>query len=264
MRLIQSIRILLVLLFCFIGGTLVAQLSGIYVGIQGAITQSEAEYAKVLDNTHSDNATTVAGMRFETSNTGDGNLGNLGFVVGYRRALATGFYSIQLEANAGSGRVSGFVSGDGVSQHRAQFGEAWPETFEVASSTEFGVTVQWGRELADQNWTAITGYYFLIGAKRANVELDTRYELGCFTLTECAGPQFETGGFSYEASGQVYSFGGGVEHAFSEKFVAQLELRLETSIEDEWEDLFESGTVRVIPTLEMQNFRFTLSLSRFL
>ncbi|MCY3883482.1 MAG: hypothetical protein OXG24_01055 [Gammaproteobacteria bacterium] len=241
-----------------------AQLSGVYVGIQGAISQSDADYSKVLDNTHPDNATTVAGMRFETSNTGDGNLGNIGLVVGYRKALDSGFYGVQLEANTGSGRVSGFVSGDGVSQLRAQYGEAWPETFDVASSTEFGVTLQWGRELLDTNWTAITGYYFLIGAKRANVELDTRYELGCFTLTECVGPQFETGEFSYEASGQVYAFGGGVEHAFSEKFVAQLELRLETSIEDDWEDVYENGTVRVIPSLEMQNFRFTLSLSRFL
>lgn len=261
---VHSIRVSLVLFCSLICGTVAAQLSGLYVGVQGAITQSDATYSKVVDNTHADNATTVAGMQFETSNSGDGNLGNIGVIAGYRMALETGFLTFQFEASRGSGRVSGFVLGDGTSTHRAQFGEAWPETFEVASNTELGLIVQWGSELESMNWAAITGYYFLVGAKQATVDLDTRYELGCFMTDMCDGPQFDSGGFSYEATSPVFSFGGGLEHAFSEKFVAQLEFRLETRIEDDWEDLFENGTVRVVPELEMQNFRFTLSLSRFL
>lgn len=262
--LVHSVRVSLVLLCSLTCGTLLAQLSGVYVGVQGAITQSEASYSKTIDNSHPDNATTVAGSIFNTSNTGDGNLGNVGVVAGYRMALDTGFLSFQFEASKGSGRVSGFVLGDGPSQHRAQYGEAWPETFEVGSNTEIGMTVQWGRELDTPNWTAITGYYFLVGLKQATVDLDTRYELGCFTVVMCTSLQFDSGYFNYEATGQVFTFGGGVEHAFSENLVAQLELRLETSIEDDWEDLYEDGTLRVIPTLEMQNFRFTLILSRFL
>lgn len=264
MSLVHSVRVFLVLLCSLTCGTLLAQLSGVYVGVQGAITPSEATYSKTIDNSHPDNATTVAGMIFNTSNTGDGNLGSVGVVAGYRMALETGFLSLQLEASRGSGRVSGFVLGDGPSQHRAQYGEAWPETFEVGSNTELGLTVQWGNELDTPNWTAITGYYFLVGAKQVTVDLDTRYELGCFSTIMCTSLQFDTGSFNYEATGQVFSFGGGLEHAFTEKFVAQLELRFETSIEDDWEDLYEEGTIRVIPELEMKNFRFTLSLSRFL
>lgn len=264
MSLVHPVRFSLVLLSSLTCGSLLAQLSGVYIGVQGGITQSEATYSKTIDNSHPENPTDVAGMIFNTSNTGDGNLGNLGVVAGYRMALETGFLSLQFEASKGSGRVSGFVLGDGPSQHRAQYGEAWPETFEVGSNTELGMTVQWGRELDSPNWTAITGYYFLVGAKQVTADLNARFELGCFSTVMCTSLQFDSGSFNYEATGQVFSFGGGLEHAFSEKFVAQLELRLETSIEDDWEDLYEDGTLRVIPTLEMQNIRFTLSLSRFL
>lgn len=241
-----------------------AQLSGVYVGVQGAISPSEATFAKTLDNTHPDNPTEFAGMLFQTSNTGDGNLGNIGLVGGYRMALDDGFLSFQIEASKGSGRVSGFVLGDGTSEHRAQYGEAWPETFEVGSNTELGLTIQWGRELSSSNWTAVTGYYFLVSAKRSNVDLETRYEIGCFLITSCVGPQFESGIFSYEATGMIYSFGGGLEHAFSDNFVAQLELRIETPIEDDWNQLFEDGTLSVEPNLELRSFRIAINLSRFL
>ena len=171
--------------------------------------------------------------------------------------------SVQIEASFGAGRVSGFVLGDGVSRDRAQFGEAWPETFDVKASTEFGVVAKWGREL-QSNWTAVTGYYVLAGFKYSNLELETRYERGCFQLEECVGPQFDSGGFEYTAKGQKFVFGGGLEHTFSEKLIAQLELRFETAIEDEWEDAYEDGTLIARPTLESQGVTVALNISRFL
>lgn len=241
-----------------------AQASGIFVGFHGAVSQSDATYGKTVANTLDDAATPIAGMSFSTSNSGDGNLANVGVVAGFRHAWDRQFASVQLEASFGAGRVSGFVLGDGVSRERAQYGEAWPETFEVSASTEIGVVGKWGRELLSSNWAAITGVYVLAGIKQSSLELETRYELGCFMLDTCSGPQFSSGEFEYTAKGQKFVVGGGLEHSFSERFVAQLELRFETAIEDEWRDSYEDGALTVNPTLETQDITFALSLSRFL
>ena len=83
-------------------------------------------------------------------------------------------------------------------------------------------------------------------------------------LETCVGPQFESGEFEYTAKGQKFVIGGGLEHAFSDRFVAQLELRFESAIEDEWRDSYEEGALTVNPTLEVQDISFTLNLSRFL
>lgn len=247
----------------FFSSSVVAQVSGVFIGFHGAVTQSDATYNKTVANTLTNTASSVEGMSFSTGNSGDGNLANLGAIAGFRHVWDNQFASVQLEASLGAGRVSGFVLGDGVSRERAQYGEAWPETFEVGTSTEFGIVGKWGRELQTTNWAAVTAFYGLAGVKQSSLELESRYELGCFMLETCVGPQFESGEFEYTAKGQKFVIGGGLEHAFSDRFVAQLELRFESAIEDEWRDSYEEGALTVNPTLEVQDISFALNLSRF-
>ena len=244
--------------------TVSAQSDGFFVGFHGAVTQSEVTYAKVIDNTHPDNPSTVAGKTFSTSGTGDGNLANLGGIAGFRWPNGNGWFSLQFELNVAAGRVNGFVAGEGDSPTRAQYGEAWPETFSIESSQEIGSVFKWGWSLQSSTWTAITGYYVLGGLKYASSDMKTTFDRGCFSTSPCTGTQFQSGNFEYESTGTALFFGGGLEHSFNDRLFGQLEIRFEGAIDNDWLDLYENGTLTVAPTLESQSVKISLNLLRVL
>ncbi len=243
---------------------LLADAYGLFVGFHGAVIHSEATYTKVLDNTFPDNPTPVAGQLFTTSNTGSGNLAGAGVVAGFRHLLDNSFISVQLELTKGAGRAPGFVRGEGISQTKAQLGEAWPETFEVSANSEFAIVGKWGRELNATGWTAISGFYALAGFKRVSVDLDTRFERGCPMVEPCTGIQFQSGEATQSTSGQTFLLGAGLEHAFSDRFVAQLEVRLQGSIEGEELETVPEGYLTVNRAVESRDLSFSIDLIRFL
>ncbi len=264
MRPIQLLQRLFFLTALFVCISSTAQPSGLFFGGLGSIAQSEVAFSKDVDNTHPDNPTTVAGRIFQTTNEGDGYLAHVGATVGLRHTWDSQFLSVQLEVATGAGRVSGFVPGAGISSSRAQYGEAWPETFEVSRTNEIGLVAKWGRSTQMNSWTAISGWYVLLGARFVvEADFELRHQRGCYIPSGCEGQQFQSGSFQYEVEDRTFQFGAGLEHTFNDRLAAQLELRIETPFEKTWVDKFENDTVLVGHELELTKLTVSLNILRF-
>ena len=112
----------------------VAQNSSFYVGAFVGAEHISFEHAKTVDNTNVPTNYLQRGNIYNTSASASGSGFSTGILVGYRPNLDLGNtlnLGLEIDGQLHGGTASSMFPGDGQSDGRNQYGEAWPDEWSV-------------------------------------------------------------------------------------------------------------------------------------
>ena len=213
-----------------VSGNAVAQSGGFYVGASAGVERASIEYAKTVDSTDVPDGFLQSGNIYNTSDSASETGFGGGLFVGYRFNLdpsGTLYLGAEIDGRFHGATASGMLPGDGQSDGRNQYGEAWPDEWSVERKNSYGVTVMLG--VSPPFLISLVGpgagVYVLGGLRRMGAEL-TVDSNGCLTGLERCGPGDLTPGTnSYDETFYGWTVGGGLEKTIGDKIGIRGEIR---------------------------------------
>ncbi len=229
-----------------ISGNAVAQSGNFYVGASTGIERVSIEHAKTVDNTDVPASFLESGHIHHTSDSADKTGFSGGLLVGYRLNLDpsdTFYLGVEIDGQFHGGTASGMLPGDGESEGRNQYGEAWPDEWSVERKNSYGVTLMFGASppFLISLLGPGAGFYALGGARRVDAELNVDYN-GCPTGDAiCTSPEeFISGTDSYDETFYAWTVGGGLEKMIGDKIGIRGEVRHTQYVKEDRETFSES------------------------
>lgn len=228
----------------------IAQNSGFYAGTFVGAEGVSFEHAKTVDNTNVPANYLQRGNIYSTSASANESGFSTGFLVGYRLDLDPGNtvdIGLEIDVQLHSGTANGTFPGDGQSENRNQYGEAWPDEWSVERKNSYGAALMF--RVSPSFMVSIlgpdTGVYVLGRLRRLDADLTVNYN-GCFNPLELCGPgEFGSGMDSYDETFYTFTVGGGVEKMIGDRFGIRGEVHHTQYGEEEWEAF--SGEEATVP-----------------
>ena len=213
-----------------VSGNAVAQSGSFYVGASAGIERASMEHAKTVDSRNVPNDYLQSGNVYNTSDSASETGFGGGLFAGYRLSLDPGgtFYlGVEIDGQFHGGTTSGTLPGDGESEGRNQYGEAWPDEWSVERKNSYGVTLMVG--VSPPFLVSLVGpgagIYALGGVRRMDAELKVDYN-GCLNPRELCGPgEFAPGTDSHDETFYGWTVGGGLEKMIGDKIGIRGEIR---------------------------------------
>ena len=246
-----------------VSGNAVAQSGSFYIGASAGIDRASMEHAKTVDNTDVPANFLRHGEIYNTSDSASKTGFSGGLLAGYRLSLdpdGTIYLGVEIDGQFHSGTTSGTLPGDGESQGRNQYGEAWPDEWSVERKNSYGVTLMVG--VSPPFLVSLlgpgAGIYALGGVRRLDAELKVDYN-GCPTgRVLCTEPtEFTSGTNSYDETLYGLTVGGGLEKMIGDKIGIRGEVR-HTQYRKEDRDTFADFDVKVPISLDGSETDFSV------
>ena len=229
-----------------ISGNAVAQSGSFYIGASTGIERVSIEHAKTVDNTDVPASFLESGHIHHTSDSASKTGFSGGLLLGYRLNLDpsdTLYLGVEIDGQFHGGTTSGMLPGDGESEGRNQYGEAWPDEWSVERKNSYGVTLMFGASppFLISLLGPGAGFYALGGARRVDTELNVDYN-GCPTGDAiCTSPEeFISGTDSYDETFYAWTVGGGIEKMIGDKIGIRGEVRHTQYVKEDRETFSES------------------------
>ena len=246
-----------------VSGNAAAQSGNFYIGASGGVEHVNIEHAKTVDNTDVPANFLQHGEIYSTSDSASKTGFSGGLLAGYRLNLdsnATIYLGIEIDGQFHGGTVSGTLPGNGESEGRNQYGEAWPDEWRVERGNSYGVTLMFGASppFLVSLLGPGAGIYALGGVRRVDAELNVDYN-GCPTGDAiCASPQeFTSGTNSYDETFYAWTAGGGLEKMIGDKIGIRGEVR-HTQYRKEDRETFADFNVKVPISLDGSETGFSV------
>ena len=228
----------------------VAQNSRFYVGTFVGAEGVSFDHAKTVDNTDVPANYLQRGNIYSTSASASESGLSTGFLAGYRLNLVPGnTFDMGLEVDVllHSGTANGTFPGDGQSENRNQYGEAWPDEWSVERKDSYGAALMF--RVSPSFMVSLLGpdtdVYVLGRVRRLDADLTVNYN-GCFNPLELCGPgEFGSGMDSYDEKFYTFTVGGGVEKMIGNRLGIRGEVHHTQYGEEEWEAF--SGEEATVP-----------------
>lgn len=227
-------------------GNAVAQSGSFYIGASAGIESTDIEHSKTVDSTGVPSHFLQSGNIYHTSDSASETGFSGGLLVGYRLNLDpsdTLYLGVEIDGQFHDGTVSGTLPGDGQSEGRNQYGEAWPDEWSVERNNSYGVTLMFG--VSPPFLVSLlgpgAGFYALGGARLVDAELNVDYN-GCPTTDAiCTSPEeFISGTNSYDETFYAWTAGGGLEKMIGDKIGIRAEVRYTQYLKEDRETFSES------------------------
>lgn len=244
-------------------GNAFAQSGSFYLGASGGTERVNIEYAKTVDSTNVPASYLQSGNIYSTSDSPSKTGFSGGLLAGYRLTLDpsdTFYLGVEIDGQFHGGTVSGTLPGDGESEGRNQYGEAWPDEWNVERKNSYGVTLMFG--VSPPFLISLlgpgAGFYALGGVRRLDAELKVDYN-GCPTGNAiCTSPEeFTSGTDSYDETFYAWTAGGGLEKMIGDKIGLRGEVRY-TKYGKEDRDTFSESEVKVPISLDGSETGFSV------
>ncbi|MXZ49039.1 MAG: outer membrane beta-barrel protein [Candidatus Dadabacteria bacterium] len=246
-----------------VSGNAVAQSGSFYLGASGGIERANIEHAKTVDSTNVPASYLQSGNIYSTSDSASKTGFSGGLLAGYRLTLDpsdTFYLGVEIDGQFHGGTVSGTLPGDGESEGRNQYGEAWPDEWSVERKNSYGVTLVFGASppFLISLLGPGAGFYALGGVRRLDAELKVDYS-GCPTGNAiCTSPEeFTSGTNSYDETFYAWTAGGGLEKMIGDKIGLRGEVRY-TQYGKEDRDTFSESEVKVPISLDGSETGFSV------
>ena len=246
-----------------VSGNAVAQSGSFYLGASGGIERANIEHAKTVDSTNVPASYLQSGNIYSTSDSASKTGFSGGLLAGYRLTLDpsdTFYLGVEIDGQFHGGTVSGTLPGDGESEGRNQYGEAWPDEWSVERKNSYGVTLVFGASppFLISLLGPGAGFYALGGVRRLVAELKVDYS-GCPTGNAiCTSPEeFTSGTNSYDETFYAWTAGGGLEKMIGDKIGLRGEVRY-TQYGKEDRDTFSESEVKVPISLDGSETGFSV------
>lgn len=245
-----------------VSGNAFAQSGSFYVGASGGIERVNIEHAKTVDSRELPDDYLQSGNIYDTSDSaGETGFGG-GILLGYRINLDPGdtFYlGVEIDGQFHGGTTSGMLPGNGQSEGRNQYGEAWPDEWSFKRKNSFGATLLFG--VSPPFLVSLlgpgAGVYILGGARRVDAELNVDSN-GCLTGDALCGPsEFVSGTNSYDETFYAWTAGGGLEKMIGDKIGIRGEVR-HTQYVKEDRETFPDEHVKVPISLDGSETGFSV------
>lgn len=245
-----------------VSGNAVAQSGSFYVGASGGIERVNIEHAKTVDARELPSDYLESGHIHHTSDSADKTGFGGGLLVGYRLNLdpsETFYLGVEIDGHFHGGTASGTLPGDGESEGRNQYGEAWPDEWSFKRKNSFGATLLFGASppfLASLLGPG-AGIYALGGVRRVDAELDVDYN-GCLEPRRiCTPSEYVSGTNSYDETFYAWTAGGGLEKMVGDKIGIRAEVRY-TQYGKEERETFPDEHVKVPISLDGSETGFSV------
>lgn len=241
----------------------IAQSGSFYIGVSAGVERTSIEHSKTVDSRELPANYLQTGNIYNTSDSASETGFGGGLFLGYRLNLdpsGTFYISAEIDGQFHSGTTSGTLPGDGESQSRNQYGEAWPDEWSLERKNSYGVTLMFG--VSPPSLVSLlgpgAGIYVLGGARRVDTELNVDSN-GCLTGdTLCTRPEeFTSGTNSYDETFYAWTVGGGVEKMIGDKIGIRGEVRY-TQYGKEDRETFPDEHVKVPISLEGSETGFSV------
>lgn len=245
-----------------VSGNAAAQSGSFYVGASAGVERVNIEHAKTVDNTDVPGDFLQRGNIYNTSDSASETSFAGGLFVGYRLNLdpsGTFYLSVETDGQFHGNTASGTFPGDGESQNRNQYGEAWPDEWSLERKNSYGVTLMFGA--SPPSLVSLlgpgTGIYALGGVRRVDAELKV-YHNGCLNPGElCDSGEFTSGATSYDETFYAWTVGGGLEKMIAGKIGIRGEVR-HTQYGEEERETFPDEHVKVPISLDGSETGFSV------
>lgn len=246
-----------------VSGNAFAQSGSFYLGASGGIERASFEHAKTVDSTNVPSSYLQSGNIYSTSDSASKTGFSGGLLAGYRLTLDpsdTFYLGVEIDGQFHGGTVSGTLPGDGESEGRNQYGEAWPDEWSAERKNSYGVTLIFGASppFLISLLGPGAGFYTLGGVRRLDAELRVDYS-GCPTGNMiCTSPEeFTSGTDSYDETFYAWTAGGGLEKMIGDKIGLRGEVRY-TQYGKEDRDTFSESEVKVPISLDGSETGFSV------
>lgn len=246
-----------------ISGDAVAQSGSFYIGASAGVERTSIEHSKTVDSRELPANYLQTGNIYNTSDSASETGFGGGLFLGYRLNLdpsGTFYISAEIDGQFHGTTTSGTLPGDGESQGRNQYGEAWPDEWSLERKNSYGVTLMFG--VSPPSLVSLlgpgAGIYVLGGARLVDTELNVNSN-GCLTGDAlCTRPEeFTSGTNSYDETFYAWTVGGGVEKMIGDKIGIQGEARY-TQYGKEDRETFPDEHVKVPISLEGSETGFSV------
>ncbi len=245
-----------------VSGNAAAQSGSFYIGASAGIERTDIEHSKTVDSTGVPSHFLQSGNIYHTSDSASETGFSGGLLVGYRLSLDpsdTFYLGVEIDGQFHDGTASGTLPGDGQSEGRNQYGEAWPDEWSVERKNSYGVTLMFG--VSPPFLVSLlgpgTGVYALGGLRRLDTELTVDYN-GCLNPRELCGPgEFESGTDSHDETFYAFTVGGGLEKMIGDKIGIRGEVR-HTQYGEEKRGTFSEEEVKVPISLDGSETGFSV------
>ena len=245
-----------------VSGNAVAQSGSFYIGASAEVERVSIEHAKTVDNTDVPANFLQSEEVYSTSDSASGTGYGGGLFLGYRLNLdpsGTFYVSAEINGQFHGGETSGTFPGNGESEGRNQYGEAWPDEWSLERKNSYGVTLMFGA--SPPSLVSLlgpgAGVYVLGGARRVDAELKVDFN-GCLNPTElCDSGEFESGTNSYDEAFYAWTVGGGLEKMIGDKIGIRGEVRY-TQYGKEDRETFPDEDVKVPISLDGSETGFSV------
>ena len=246
-----------------ISGNAVAQSGSFYIGASAGVERTSIEHSKTVDSRELSANYLQSGNIYSTSDSASETGFGGGLFLGYRLNLdpsGTFYIGAEIDGQFHGGTTSGTLPGDGESQGRNQYGEAWPDEWSLERKNSYGVTLMFG--VSPPSLVSLlgpgAGIYVLGGARRVDAELNVDYN-GCPTGDAlCTRPEeFVSGTNSYDETFYAWTVGGGLEKMITDKIGIRGEVRY-TRYGKEDRETFSESEVKVPTSLEGSETGFSV------
>lgn len=213
-----------------VSGNAVAQSGSFYIGASAGVERTSIEHSKTVDSRELPANNLQSGNIYSTSDSASGtNLGG-GIFAGYRLNLdpsGTFYLGVEIDGQFHGGTTSGTLPGEGQSQGRNQYGEAWPDEWSLERKNSYGVTLMFGT--SPPSLVSLlgpgAGIYVLGGARRVDAELNVDFN-GCLIGDRiCSPDEYTSGTNSYDETFYAWTVGGGLEKIIGDKIGIRGEVR---------------------------------------
>lgn len=240
----------------------VAQSGSFYIGASAGVERTSIEHSKTVDSRELPANNLQSGNIYSTSDSASKAGFGGGLFAGYRLNLdpnGTFYLGVEIDGQFHGGTTSGTLPGDGESDGRNQYGEAWPDEWSLDRKNSYGVTLLLGASppsLASFLGPG-GGIYILGGARRVDAELKVDYN-GCLIGDRICGPSEYTSGTNlYDETFYAWTVGGGLERMIGDKIGIRGEVRY-TQYGKEDRETFPDIHVKVPTSLDGSETGFSV------
>ena len=245
-----------------VSGNAVAQSGSFYIGTSAGVERTSIEHSKTVDSSELPANYLQSGKIYSTSDSASETGFGGGLFLGYRLNLDPGgtFYlGVEIDGQFHGGTVSGTLPGDGESDGRNQYGEAWPDEWSLERKNSYGVTLMFGA--SPPSLVSLlgpgAGIYVLGGARRVDTELNVDFN-GCLIGDRHCGPgEYTSGTNSYDETFYAWTAGGGLEKMIGDKIGIRGEVRY-TQYGKEDRETFPDLHVKVPTSLDGSETGFSV------
>lgn len=246
-----------------VSGNAVAQSGSFYIGASAGVERTSIEHSKTVDSRELPANYLQSGNIYSTSDSASETGFGGGLFLGYRLNLdpsGTFYLGVEIDGQFHGGTTSGTLPGEGQSQGRNQYGEAWPDEWSLERKNSYGVTLMFGA--SPPSLVSFlgpgAGIYVLGGARRVDTELNVASN-GCLTGNAlCTSPEeFTSGTNSYDETFYAWTVGGGLEKMIGDKIGIRGEVRY-TQYGKEDRETFPDEHVKVPISLDGSETGFSV------